>query len=91
SGYALRAVEATPTGDFFALRYANGLNALSLATLPGGVPARVRPLLRSDGSAVVPFPQGRTGLFARGASGKSYLLIGELPEAELRKIAASIP
>ncbi len=91
SGYSLRAVEATASGDFFALRYANGLNALSLTTLPDGVPLRVRPLLRSDGSAVIPFPQGRTGLFARGASGKSYLLIGELPEAELRKVAASIP
>ena len=63
SGYTLRAVEATASGDFSALRYANGLNALSVTRLRGGVPPRVRPLLRGDGSAVVPFPQGRTGLF----------------------------
>lgn len=91
SGYTLRAVEATAPGDFYSLRYANGLNALSLTMLKGGVPPRVRPLLRGDGSAVVPFPQGRKGLFVRGNDRAAYLLIGELPEAELRKIAASIP
>ena len=90
-GYTLRAVETTANGDFFALRYANGLSALSLTMLREGVPPRVRPLLRTDGSAVLPFPQGRTGLFTRGDNGAAYLLISELPESELRKIAASIP
>ena len=89
-GYSLRAVEATASGDYVALRYANGLGALSLTTLRGGVPARVRPLLRPDGSAFVPFPQGKNGLFARGKNGVAYLIISDLPETELRKIAANL-
>ena len=89
-GYGLRVVEATAIGDFVALRYTNGVNALSITTLKNGVPGRVRPLLRSDGSAFVPSRRGVNGLFVRGVGGAAYMLIGDLPEAELRKIAASI-
>ncbi|MBC7806130.1 MAG: hypothetical protein H7145_08270 [Akkermansiaceae bacterium] len=90
SGYTLRQVEATKRGAHVALRYANGLNALSLAVLRDGMPPRVSPFLRPDGSAYVPFPQGKHGLFVRGENGAAYLLIGDLPESELRKIAASV-
>lgn len=89
-GYVLRQVEATESGSHIALRYANGLNALSLTLLRDGIPPRVTPLLRPDGSAYVPFPQGKHGLFVRGASGAAYLLIGDLPESEMRKVAASM-
>ncbi len=89
-GYTLRRVESSGNGRSIALRYANGLNALSLTILRDGVPRRVSPFLRSDGSAYLPFPQGKHGLFVRGTNGAAYLLIGDLPEAELRKIGASV-
>lgn len=89
-GYALRQVESSGNGRSIALRYANGLNALSLTILRDGVPRRVSPFLRPDGSAYLPFPQGKHGLFLRGENGGAYLLIGDLPEGELRKIAASV-
>ncbi|MBC8137542.1 MAG: hypothetical protein H8F28_16800 [Fibrella sp.] len=90
SGYMLRQIEATKNGSHVALRYANGLNALSLTVLRDGVPERVKPFLSPDGSAYLPFPQGKHGLFVRGENGGAYLLIGDLPEGELRKIAASV-
>lgn len=89
-GYALRQVEVTDGNGHVALRYANGLNALSVTTLPNGVPAKVRLFLGADGTAVVPFPQGRTGLFVETHGKMAYLLLGDLPEAELRRIAASL-
>jgi hypothetical protein len=90
SGYTLRQIEATENGSHIALRYANGLSALSLTILRDGIPPRVSPLLRSDGSAYLSFPQGKHGLFVRGTNGNAYLLIGDLPESEMRKIAASV-
>lgn len=90
SGYTLRQVEAAQDGSHIALRYANGMNALSVAVLREGVPPRVKSFLSSDGSAYLPFPQGKHGLFVRGENGSAYLLIGDLPEGEMRKIAASV-
>ncbi len=89
-GYALRLIEATANDSHLALRYANGLNTFSLTILRDGIPPRVRPFLRSDGSAYVPGPQGKNGLFVRGTGNSAYLVLGDLPEAELRRIAAGV-
>jgi hypothetical protein len=90
NGYSLRQVDVTKNGAQIALRYYTGLTALSVIRVRDGMPPRLRPLLQPDGTATIPGPLGRPGLFAPGPGGSMYLLIGELPESELRRIAASL-
>jgi outer membrane lipoprotein-sorting protein len=82
SGYTLSTVESTP--ERITLRYSNGMNLLSVARL-SNPPRR---LLRL-GEGFVPLPGIGQGYFVRGTDA-SYLLLGSLPEADLKRIADSL-
>lgn len=81
-GFTLRTVEAN--GARVTLRYSNGMSALSVARI--AVPP---PRLVQAGEGVVPLPGKNRGYFLPAPDG-GYLLIGSLPESDLKRIAESL-
>jgi hypothetical protein len=89
AGFALRQVDVAKQGKIVTVRYANGLNALSLAESQEGLPGFLRSKLGSDGSGFVPLPRGQRGYIWQ-SDGRTYFLIGGLSEDELKRIADSV-
>lgn len=84
SGYALRAIEESPTGDRLTLRFSNGMSVLTLERLTNP-PKR----LLKNGEGMAPMPGvGRGYFWLSGNTG--FLLLGPLPETELKRVADSL-
>ena len=84
AGYALRAIQESPTGDRLTLRFSNGTALLTLERLTNP-PRR----LLKTGEGFVPMPGVGRGYFWQ-SGGAGYLLLGPLPDAELRRVADSL-
>jgi len=90
SGFALRVVELGRGGEVVTQRYANGLNVVSLSESRQGVPGHMRRRLGPDGSGFLPMPRGQKAYVWSGDGGRTFYLIGNLSEDELRRIADSV-
>jgi hypothetical protein len=92
-GFALRVVEVSGRDSKrITQRYANGITVISLIQTPRmPLGPRIQEKIGPDGTGFVPLPRGdRAYLWRDNTSGLNLALIGNLPDDQMKRIAASV-
>lgn len=89
SGFRLRRITTQGANAPVNVQWGNDMTALSLVSAQGGIPPILRKILAGANSGFGQLPNGER-VYAWKASGGYFMLIGNLPDEQVKRIADSV-